>query len=386
MPLHWLTAGESHGQALLVIVEGLPAGLSIDFPFLQKELERRRKGYGRGKRMELEGDKAEVISGVRGGKSIGSPISILIKNRDYENWKEVMDPFSGEGKELTSPRPGHADLAGGFKYGHRDLRNVLERASARETTVRVAAGALAKIFLREFDIFILSQTLAVGNIYSGKRISSLREAEEIESSPLRCLDREKEREMIRLIDEARVEGDTLGGVFEVVAFGVPPGLGSYTQWSRRLDGKLAQSLLSIPSVKGVEIGEAAFQASSFGSKAHDEIYFESKKGFYRKTNYCGGLEGGVSNGESIVLKGYVKPIPTLGKPLMSVDIITKKKRRAGRERADICVVPAAGVVAEAMVSLILADAFLEKFGQDSLDDIRKSYESYLSRIEWKRKI
>jgi chorismate synthase len=384
MLLRWLTAGESHGPSLLLIVEGLPAGISVDFSFLQQELQRRKKGYGRGKRMEIEEDEVEVISGIKGGKSIGSPISLLIKNRDFENWKEVMDPFSGRGGELTSPRPGHADLAGSFKYSFKDLRNVLERASARETAARVAAGALAKNFLREFGIYVISQTLAVGDIFSEKKISSLKDAKEIEASPLRCLDKDKEGEMMKLIDKARREGDTLGGVFEVVAFGVPPGLGSYVQWDKRLDGKLAQALLSIPSVKGVEVGEAIFQASNFGSKVHDEIFFEEEKGFYHRTNYCGGLEGGISNGENIVLKGYVKPVPTLGEPLMSVDIITKEKKKASRERADICVVPAAGVVAEAMISLVLTDFFLEKFGQDSLDDIKRSYESYLSRIEWKR--
>jgi chorismate synthase len=384
MPLRWLTAGESHGKSLLLIIEGLPAGISIDISLLQQELKRRKKGYGRGKRMEIEEDEVEILSGLRGGKSIGSPISLLIKNRDFENWKEIMDPFSGKGGELTSPRPGHADLAGGFKYGFQDLRNVLERASARETAVRVAAGALAKSFLKEFGIQVISQTLAVGNVFSEKRIFSLRDAEKIESSPLRCLDGGKEVEMMKLIDEAKRKGDTLGGIFEVVAFGVPPGLGSYVQWDKRLDGRLAQALLSIPSVKGVEIGEAVFQASNFGSKAHDEIFFDERKGFYRRTNYCGGLEGGVTNGEKIILKGYVKPIPTLGKPLRSVDIITKREKKASRERADICVVPAAGVVAEAMVSLILADSFLEKFGQDNLDDIKNSYQSYLSRIEWKR--
>ncbi len=385
MPFRWFTAGESHGPSLVVIIDGLPAGLSVDISFIRSELARRRKGYGRGNRMKIEGDEPEVVAGIRGGKTLGSPVAILIRNRDYENWQEAMDPFFGRGRELTSPRPGHADLAGGFKYGHSDLRNVLERASARETAARVAAGALAKLFLASFEIFIQSHTVAIGNVYSTQRPSSLEDWEMIETSPVRCLNEEKATQMMELIKKAQEEGDTLGGMFEIIVWGVPPGLGSYTQWDKRLDGKLGQALLSIPSVKGVEIGEARFQAEEFGSKAHDEIFFEEDVGFFRKTNFCGGLEGGITNGEDIVLKCLVKPIPTLRRPLRSVDISTKELVTAGKERADVCVVPAAGVVGEAMTALVLVEVFLDKFGGDNLEDIKKSFNTYLSRIEWKRR-
>lgn len=381
----WLTAGESHGPALVVIIEGLPAGLKLSRKFIQMELARRWLGYGRSDRRRIEKDEVEVLAGLRGGKTIGSPIALLLRNLDFAKWQGLMDPWDVTKTEaVTTPRPGHADLPGSLKYAHEDVRNVLERASARETAVRVAAGAFAKLFLKEFDIEILSQVISIGRVKTGQRLKSAEEQSQVDASLVRCLDTAASKKMIKLIEEAKLKKDTLGGIFELVVWGVPPGLGSYVSWESRLDTRLAAAVISIPSVKGVGFGEGFNSASFWGSQFHDVIYYDEKKGFYRKTNRAGGLEGGVTNGEPIRLKAAVKPIPTLGQPLPTVDIKKREEGSAWRERADICVVPAAGVVAEAMVALVLTQVFLEKFGGDSFSDVQQSYHNYLSRIEWKR--
>jgi len=373
-----ITSGESHGKALSVIIEGIPAGLQINEKSINNELARRQKGYGRGCRMKIESDKSEILSGVRFGETIGSPISIQIKNKDFENWKDVMKTATGStDKKVTSPRPGHADLPGILKYGRTDIRDILERASARETAARVAAGAIFKLFLAEFDINIYSHTISIGKISIKKSMKSF---DEIEDSPLRCTDPVREKEMIELIDEAKKKGDSVGGVSEIIVQGVCPGIGSHVHYDRRLNASIASVIMSIPTVKGVEIGEGIKNASKFGSKVQDEIFYSKKKGFYRSTNRAGGIEGGMSNGEDIVTRIYSKPIPTLSSPLKSVDIKTKEKTLAQKERADICVVPAAGVIAESMIAYVLSNAFLEKFGEDCMKDIKASYDSYIKRI------
>lgn len=381
----WFTAGESHGQAVLTFISGLPAGVRISLKELQFDLQRRQKGYGRGGRMKIENDKAEILSGLRGGLTLGSPIAVKIENRDWPNWQEKMDPFlEPRATPVTQPRPGHADLAGGQKFGFRDLRNVLERASARETAARVAAGSIARQFLANFGVQIASHVLRIGSVETARRIEKPEEREMVENSEVRCLDREAGEEMIFLIDEARKKGDTLGGVFEVVAFGVPPGLGSYVNWEERLDAQLAFHFLSIPSVKGFSLADAFENSQKFGSEVHDEIFYSQEKGFFRLTNNSGGVEGGISNGEAIRVKVAVKPIPTLGRPLRTVDIKTGKEVLAHRERADICAVPAAAVVGEAMMALVLTQFYRQKFGGDSLSDALQAYKGYLSRIDWKR--
>ncbi len=373
-----ITSGESHGKALSVIIEGIPAGLQINEKSINNELCRRQKGYGRGRRMKIESDKAEILSGVRFGETIGSPISIQIKNKDFENWKDIMKTAKGStDKKVTSPRPGHADLPGILKYGRTDIRDILERASARETAARVAAGAIFKLFLAEFDINIYSHTISIGKIRIKKPIKSF---DEIEDSLLRCTDPASEKEMIKLIDEAKKKGDSVGGVSEIIVQGVCPGIGSHVHYDRRLNASIASVIMSIPTVKGVEIGEGIKNASKFGSKVQDEIFYSKKKGFYRSTNRAGGIEGGMSNGEDIVTRIYSKPIPTLSSPLKSVDINTKEKTLAQKERADICVVPAAGVIAESMIAYVLSDALLNKFGGDCIKDIKASYDSYIKRI------
>lgn len=376
--IRWLTSGESHGKGLSVIIENLPAGIPLRVEFINNELSRRQKGYGRGKRMNIEKDHVEIVSGVRHGKTIGSPINLFIVNKDFENWKEIMqvEPVETTDK-VTAPRPGHADLAGVLKYGFDDVRNVIERASARETAARVAAGAVFKLLLKNFEIEFYSHTVAIGKINISER---KRELIEIENTPLRCLDPDKEKEMVSLIDEARIKGDTLGGISEIVAAGVCPGLGSYAHYDKRLDAGIAQAMLSIPSVKGVEIGDAIDNSRRFGSEVHDEIFFNKNRSFYRETNRAGGIEGGISNGEDIIVRLVVKPIPTLGKPLHSVDISTKEERLAQKERADVCVLPAVGVIAESMLAFVIANALVEKFGGDCLDDIKSNYESYINRI------
>ncbi|MGB3477776.1 MAG: chorismate synthase [bacterium] len=377
--IRWLTSGESHGKGLTTIIEGLPAGLLVDIELINYELSRRQKGYGRGKRMQIEKDRVEITSGVRYGKTIGSPVCLFISNKDYENWKDIMEiEYGKESSKVTSPRPGHADLAGFLKYGFTDIRNVIERASARESAARVAAGTLFKLLLKEFDIQIYSHTIAIGGITIHER---KRKIDEMDNTPMRCMDPEKEKEMVKRIDEARNKRDSLGGTSEVIATGLCPGLGSYSHYDRRLDARIAHAMLSIPSVKGVEIGEAFENAKKFGSDVHDEIFYKNENGFYHKTNRAGGLEGGVSNGEDIVIHLAIKPIPTLGKPLHSVDIVTKSDRLAQKERADTCVVPAAGVIGEAMLAYVLSDAFCEKFGGDNLNDIGVNYKSYMERLK-----
>ncbi len=380
--IRFLTAGESHGRCLVAIIEGVPAGLGISAEDIDLQLGRRQKGYGRGERMKIEQDRVQILAGVRGGKTLGSPISLLVENRDWDNWKDAMSPSSIEkGRKVTRPRPGHADLAGAIKYNQRDIRNILERASARETAIRVAIGAIARKLLAEFDIEIFSHVIKIGK--SEVVPSSLANWEEIreraENSPLRCADKIAEGEMIEEIDRAKEEGDSLGGIFEVVVLNPPIGLGSHTHWDRRLDGRLAQALMSIPAIKGVEIGLGFQVADRRGSQIHDEIFYR-KGGFYRRSNNAGGLEGGITNGEPIILRAAMKPIPSLSKPLHSIDIETKESFEATKERADVCAVPAAGVVGEAVVTIEIAEAMLEKFGGDSLDEMKNNFRNYMSYV------
>ena len=373
--LRFLTAGESHGPCLIAIIEGMPAGLPLTEEDVNRDLRRRQGGYGRGKRMQIESDHASILSGIAKGITTGAPIALHIANRDWANWKDREIP------PWTTPRPGHADLAGGMKYGLKDLRLVLERASARETACRVAVGALCKQFLEQFDISIFSHVIQIGNVRIKKEISLEKIPEIAEESELRCVDTTSEKEMIKLVNKARRKGDSLGGVFEVIINGLPVGLGSYVHWDRRLDAFIGEALLSIPGIKAVEIGEGITNSSKFGSQVQDEIFYKKKKGFYRKTNRAGGLEGGVSNGMPIVVRGYMKPIATLGQPLSSVDINKKRATRASKERADVCAVPSAGVIAEAMLAYIMMKCFLEKFGCDSLKEIKNNYKNYLKQLE-----
>ena len=373
----FLTSGESHGRALTAIIEGAPAGLALDEKFIARDLVRRQGGYGRSARMDIEQDRAEILSGVRHGLTIGSPISLLIWNRDWENWQEVMavSPVEREIEPVTRLRPGHADLAGAVKYGLEDIRPILERASARETAARVAVGAVARRLLEEFDIEIHSHTLAIGGVSARvERIDWTR----VEGSPVRCADAEAERAMMAAIDKAREAGDSVGGVFQVVATGIPIGLGSHVHWDRRLDGRIAQAMMSINAVKGVEIGAGFSLADLKGSHAHDIIQFDkAKRKWHYASNKAGGIEGGITNGEPILVNAVVKPIPTLGKPLPSVDLKTGEAVEAHVERSDVCVVPAAGVIGEAMLAIVLADAMLAKFGGDHLKETLRNYRDYL---------
>ena len=381
------TAGESHGRALVAILEGLPAGMPVDVDLINHELKRRQWGYGRGGRMKIEQDRAEILSGVRHGLTLGSPLALMIQNKDWPNWTDVMsveprDLLPEKSRRLKRPRPGHADLAGGLKFGARDLRNVLERASARETAARVACGALAKQLLTVFDTEIRSHVIQLGGIpnepleLSWKKISAIPE-----NAPLRCADKKAQQRMIKLIDKKREAGDTLGGIFEVVARGVVPGLGSHTAWDLKLDGRLAQAVMSIPAVKAVSIGAGAQASSLPGSEVHDEIgYNKDTKEFIRATNRAGGLEGGVTNGEEVRVRGHLKPLSTLRRALRSVDIDTKQEEPAGFERSDITAVPAAGVIGEAMVALVLAAALREKFGGDSLGEMKRNFEGYREQL------
>ncbi len=381
MIFRFLTAGESHGRALTAIVEGVPAGLPLDEGYIARDLKRRQGGYGRSVRMELEQDRAEILSGVRYGLTMGSPISLLIWNRDWENWKEVMavSPVEQEIEPVTRLRPGHADLPGALKYGVEDIRPIMERASARETAARVAVGAVARRLLEEFGIEIHSHTIAIGGV-KAKESQNIDWAQ-LEKSPLRCADAKAEREMMAAIDRATEAGDSVGGIFQVIATGVPIGLGSHVHWERRLDGRIAQALMSINAIKGVEIGAGFDLADLRGSQAHDIIEFDkAKREWHHTTNRAGGIEGGMTNGEPIVANAVVKPIPTLAKPLPSVDLKTGKAVEAHYERSDICVVPAAGVIAEAMLAIVLADALLEKFGGDHIGETLRNYKSYLDAM------
>ena len=370
--LRYLTAGESHGKALVTILEGMPAGLQISVDFINEELKKRQSGYGRGDRMKIESDAAEILSGLRNNETIGSPISMMIKNSDAR-----IDELP----KIHSARPGHADLAGAMKYGRRDMRDILERSSARETAARVAVGAVCKTLLAEFGIDIFSHVIYIGGIdahTSSLKISDIKNA--AAASQLRCADKAAEKLMCEEIDKASAEGDTLGGIFEVIITGQPAGLGSHVQWDRKLDAKLAMGVMSIQAVKGVEIGGGFALAKRMGSKTHDEIIYKNGR-FTRPTNNAGGIEGGISNGEPIILRAAMKPISTLRKPLRSVDIITKEATSAAVERSDVCAVPSAAVVAEAVSAFEIADAILEKFGSDSLAEISKNYQSYIKILE-----
>ena len=377
----FLTAGESHGKGLVAVIEGMMAGLPLSEDYIAQDLNRRQVGYGRSARMEIEQDRAEIISGVRHGLTIGSPISLLIWNRVWEDWQEIMSiaPVDKEISPITSPRPGHADLAGVIKYGTGDIRPILERASARETAARVAVGAVARRFLEEFDIAIRSHTTSIGK-HQAKQPKSI-DWKQVEKSPVRCADAAVEKAMMAAIDEAKAEGDTLGGVFEIIATGVPVGLGSHVQWDRRLDGQIAQAMMSINAVKGVEIGAGFPIADVKGSQAQD-IIEPSPEGatppWNQTTNRAGGIEGGISNGKPVVVRAVVKPIATLGKPLPSIDLQTGKKTEAHYERSDICVVPAAGIIGEAMLAIVLTNAMLEKFGGDHLKETSANYKNYIS--------
>ncbi len=380
--LRFLTAGESHGQMLVVIIEGLPADLPLLAADVDRDLARRQLGYGRGGRMRIEQDRAQIVAGVRHGRTLGSPLALLVPNRDWENWRERMAVEPGDAVDpVTRVRPGHADLAGALKYGQRDVRNILERASARETAARVAAGAVARRLLAEVGVLVRSCTVAIGGREVGRLPQSAEEWQQVEQSPLRCAEAEAERLLMAEIDKARAAGDTLGGVFAVEATGVPIGLGSHVHWDRRLDGRLAQALMSIPSVKGVEIGAGFAAAALPGSRVHDVFAGQGQRPWARATNRAGGLEGGITNGEPIVLRAACKPIPTLGNPLPSRDLLTGEPVLAHHERSDVCVVPAAGVVGEAMVCLVLADALLEKFGGDNLADLKRSLAEYQERCQ-----
>jgi chorismate synthase len=385
--LRFLSAGESHGQALVITLDGMPAGLELDVDALNAQLRRRQGGYGRGRRMAIESDRAEILAGVRHGRTTGAPIAMLIRNRDWVNWQQTMYveremPEAASGtkrQDVTRPRPGHADLAGAIKYGHEDIRDVLERASARETASRVAAGSLARQLLGRFGVRIASHVSAIGDvILPAGRTVSFAEAQAIEDeAPLRCADTGLQQQMMAFIDTAREAGDTVGGAFEVIATGIPPGLGSYVQWDRKLDGRLAQAMMCIHAIKGVGIGLGPEVAFRPGSRVHDEILPPSPDARVplRPTNRAGGLEGGVTNGEDVRVSGFMKPIATLMKPLRSVDLQTLTDAPAAIERSDVCAVPAAAVVGEAMVAFVLADAFLEKFGGDSIEEIARHYEA-----------
>jgi chorismate synthase len=382
------TAGESHGQCLVATLSGLPAGVPVSLEAVNHELWRRQQGYGRGGRMRIETDEVEIVAGVRHSRTIGSPVAVLIRNRDWQNWTAALpveDSGGAEDKQkpVTRPRPGHADLAGAIKYNFHDARYILERASARETAARVAAGAIAKAFLREFGVEVLSHVIAVGSVMLS-RSASWDELAALSRRPevlLGCVEEETERNMQALVDEARRTGDTLGGVFEVVAHNVPPGLGSHITWDSRLDGRLAQAIVSIQAVKGVEIGCAARGAASFGSAVQDTIHYDQgQRRFTRGSNRAGGIEGGITNGEDVVVRGLLKPISTLRRPLESSDLVTHERSLAAYERSDVCVLPAAGVIGEAMVALVLAQAMLEKFGGDTLEETKRNFTGYIEQV------
>jgi chorismate synthase len=385
--LRFTTAGESHGPGLVAIVEGIPAGLELDREALDRDMARRQLGHGRGGRMKIEKDAVEIRSGVRHGHTLGSPIALLVANRDYPNWEERMNPWpvDAEVEETHLPRPGHADLAGALKFGHSDVRNVLERASARETAARVAAGTIAKGFLEAVGVSVHSHVIQISSVFAPQRDDLTPEDfADVDESPVRCLDPGASEAMVAEIDRLRKENESLGGKFEVRAFGVVPGLGSHVSWEEKLDGRLAQAICSIQSVKGVSLGEAWEVATRPGSEAHDEIFWSEERGWYRETNRAGGLEGGMTSGEPLVVQAAIKPISTLTQPLRSVDTETKEPAQAMRERTDSTVVPAAAVVAEAMVALVVAGAYREKFGGDHIDDVLAALSAYKERIGWRR--
>jgi chorismate synthase len=386
MSLRLITAGESHGPGLTCILEGMPAGLRLERDALNRDLARRQLGHGRGGRMKIERDQVEVTGGVRHGRTLGGPIALQVANRDYANWEERMNPWPVETAvaEVHLPRPGHADLVGTQKYGLTDVRNVLERASARETAARVAGGAVAKAFLNELGVHIFSHVIQITSVHAPRRDELAPEDfANVDESPVRCLDPDASRAMVAEIDRLRKANESLGGVFEVRAFGLVPGLGSHISWEERLDGRLGQALLSIQAIKAVSIGDGIEVAGLPGSQAHDEIFHDDTRGYYRETNRAGGLEGGMTTGAPLVVRGSMKPLPTLTKPLRSVDIATHEPAEALRERTDSCTVPAAGVVGEAMVAFVLADAYRRKFGGDHIDDVRAALRAYEERIAWR---
>jgi chorismate synthase len=385
--LRFLTSGESHGKGLISVIEGFPANVPVDVSLINSDLKRRMGGYGRGARMKIESDQIEIFSGVRHGSTLGSPIAFIVHNKDWVNWSEIMsaepNPEGAEKRWVTRPRPGHADLVGALKYQFDDMRNVLERSSARETTSRVAVGGFCRLLLRELGIQIYSHVVSIKDIrISSEQLEKVSSdlIPKIESSEMRCSDPSLDEAMKKAVDEAIEKGETIGGTFEVRATGVPPGLGSYVHWDRKLDGRLAQAMMSINAIKGVDVG-SGLESDPYGSEFHDEIFYDEKdRQFFRKTNRAGGIEGGTSNGEEIIVRGIVKPIPTLRRPLMSVDFQSKEPFEAQYERSDTCIVPAAGVVGEAMVTIVLAQAVQEKFGGDSLQEIRTNMENYSAAL------
>jgi chorismate synthase len=388
MTLRLITAGESHGPGLTCIVEGLPAGLELRPEDLNADMARRQLGHGRGGRMKIERDAAGVTAGIRHGRTLGSPVALQVTNRDYANWEERMSPWpvsdpAHPAGEVHLPRPGHADLVGTQKYKQSDVRNILERASARETAARVAGGGVCKAFLRALGVQVRSHVVQIASVSAPERALTLQDFDGVDDSPVRCLDPEATRAMVREIDKLRKANESLGGVFEVQAFGLVPGLGSHVSWEERLDGRLAMALCSIQAVKGAAIGDAFAIAGVPGSQAHDEIYYSSERGYYRKTNHAGGLEGGMTNGLPLIVRGAMKPLPTLTKPLRSVDTETHEPAQALRERTDSCTVPAAGVVGEAMVAFVLASAYRAKFGGDHIDDVLEALRAYQERIGWR---
>jgi chorismate synthase len=386
MPFGFVTAGESHGPGLTAIVEGVPAGLALDREALDRDMARRQLGHGRGGRMKIESDSVEIRSGVRHGRTLGSPIALLVANRDYANWEERMNPWpvDAEVEEVHLPRPGHADLAGLLKFGHSDVRNVLERASARETAARVAAGSIARAFLAAVGVSVHSHVIQIGSVSAPERDDlTPGDFESVDEDPVRTLDPEASAAMVEEIDRLRKANESLGGSFEVRAFGLVPGLGSQASWAEKLDGRLAQAVVSIQSIKGVTIGPAWEVSGQPGSEAHDEIFYSEDRGYFRETNRAGGLEGGMTNGQPLLVRAAIKPISTLTKPLRSVDTETKQPAEALRERTDSTVVPAAAVVGEAMVCLILAAAYREKFGGDHIDDVLGALAAYKQRIGWR---
>ena len=388
MALRMITAGESHGPGLTCIIEGLPAGLELDREALDRDLARRQLGHGRGGRMKIERDSVQVSGGVRHGRTLGGPIALQVVNRDYANWEERMNPWPVQEAvaEVHLPRPGHADLVGTQKYGLPDVRDILERASARETAARVAGGAVAKAFLRDLGVEVFSHVLQITGVSAPRRDDLLPEDfAEVDQSPVRCLDQAAGEAMVAEINRLRKENESLGGVFEVRAFGLVPGLGSHVSWEERLDGRLGQAILSIQAIKAVSIGDGIEVAGVPGSRAHDEIFYDESRGYYRETNRAGGVEGGMTTGAPLVVRGSMKPLPTLTKPLRSVDIATHEPAEALRERTDSCTVPAAGVVGEAMVAFVLADAYRRKFGGDHIGDVREALQAYEERIGWRRR-
>jgi chorismate synthase len=384
--LRLITAGESHGPGLTCIVEGLPAGLALTPEDINRDMSRRQLGHGRGGRMKIERDAAEVTAGVRHGLTLGGPIALQVRNRDYANWEERMNPWPVQEPvaEVHLPRPGHADLVGTQKYKQSDVRNILERASARETAARVAGGALCKAFLGALGVSVHSHVIQIASIHAPEQETELTAADfaAVDESPVRCLDAQASKEMVREIDRLRKANESLGGVFEVQAFGLVPGLGSHISWEERLDGHLAMAICSIQAIKGAAIGDGFTVAGLPGSQAHDEIFYSEERGYYRDTNHAGGLEGGMTTGLPLVVRGAMKPLPTLTKPLRSVDTSTHEPAQALRERTDSCTVPAAGVVGEAMVALVLADAYRRKFGGDHIDDVIEAVRAYRQRIGW----